>query len=148
MLTTLVLTLAVVFAAALPGTAGTVTDWYNSQTLGLTNSTVFWRQIAPKPVTNKFSSDRSSKNDAMHIVVVDDNGSVTGIQGNILEKHISLSKASDSVSAVNSPQRVYYKNYLGLASEYIFAGRNPSAAADTFTAQNHWQLDSLQDSLQ
>ena len=81
------------FPVALTGTAGTVTDWYNSQTLGLTNSTVFWRQIAPKPVTNKFSSDRSSKNDAMHIVVVDDNGSVTGIQGNILEKHISLSKA-------------------------------------------------------
>ena len=43
--------------------------------------------------------------DALHVVVVDDEGSVTGIQGNILEKHLSLSKAVDSVSSVNSPQK-------------------------------------------
>ena len=116
----------------LVGTAGTVTDWYNGQTLGLTNSTIFWRQIAAKPVTNSFSSDRSSKNDAMHVVVIDDNGSISGVQGSILEKHISISKASDAVSAVSSPQKTYYKNYLALASQYIFAGKNPSAAADTY----------------
>lgn len=116
----------------LVGTAGTVTDWYNGQTLGLTNSTIFWRQIAAKPVTNSFSSSRSSKNDAMHIVVIDDSGSITGIQGSILEKHISISKASDAVSAVSSPQKTYYKNYLALASQYIFAGKNPSGAADTY----------------
>ena len=113
-------------------TAGTVTDWYNSQTLGLTNSTIYWKQIASKPVTNQFSATRNSKNDAMHVVVVDDNGSITGVQGSILEKHISISKAADSVSAVNSPQKVYYKNYLANFSDYIYAGRNPSAAEDTY----------------
>jgi uncharacterized protein (UPF0333 family) len=114
------------------GVAGTVTDWYNNQTLGLTNSTIFWKQIAPKPITNQFSATRNSKNDAMHVVVVDDNGSITGVQGNILEKHISISKASDSVSAVNSPQKIFYKNYLANFSEYVYAGRNPSAAEDTY----------------
>jgi hypothetical protein len=68
----------------------------------------------------------------MHIVVIDDGGSITGIQGSILEKHISISKASDAVSAVSSPQKTYYKNYLALASQYIFAGKNPSGAADTY----------------
>ena len=114
------------------GIAGTVTDWYNDQTLGLTNSTIFWKQIAPKPITNQFSATRNSKNDAMHVVVVDDNGSITGVQGNILEKHISISKASDSVSAVNSPQKIFYKNYLANFSEYVYAGRNPSAAGDAY----------------
>jgi uncharacterized protein (UPF0333 family) len=114
------------------GIAGTVTDWYNNQTLGLTNSTIFWKQIAPKPITNQFSATRNGKNDAMHIVVVDDNGSITGVQGNILEKHISISKASDSVSAVNSPQKIFYKNYLANFSEYVYAGRNPSAAGDAY----------------
>ena len=114
------------------GIAGTVTDWYNNQTLGLTNSTIFWKQIAPKPITNQFSATRNSKNDAMHIVAVDDNGSITGVQGNILEKHISISKASDSVSAVNSPQKIFYKNYLANFSEYVYAGRNPSAAGDAY----------------
>ena len=115
-----------------PGTAGTVTDWYNAQTLGLTNSTVYWKQIATKPTTNKFSEDRSGYNDAMHVVIVDDTGTVTGIQGNILEKNISISKASDSVSAVNSPQKIYYKDYLSQSSDYIYAGGNPSSAADGY----------------
>ena len=38
-------------------------------------------------------------------------GKVTGIQGNILEKHLDLSKALDTVSQVNSPQKIYYKQY-------------------------------------
>ena len=114
------------------GTAGTVTDWYNNQTLGLTNSTIYWKQIAAKPTSNQYSLDRNGKNDAMHIVVVDDTGSITGIQGNIIERNISISKSSDAVSSVNSPQKIWYKNYLANFSEYVYAGRNPSAAADTY----------------
>ena len=37
---------------------------------------------------------------------------VTGVKGNILEKHTGLSKATDAVSAVNSPQKIYYKDYI------------------------------------
>ena len=55
----------------LPATA---VDWYDAQTLGLTNSTVYWKEIAPKPATNKYSLDRKGKNDALHVVVVDDLG--------------------------------------------------------------------------
>ena len=49
-----------------------VADWYDAQTLGLTNATQYWKEIAPKPATNKYSLDRKGKNDALHIVVVDD----------------------------------------------------------------------------
>lgn len=114
------------------GTAGTVTDWYNNQTLGLTNSTIYWKQVASKPTSNQYSLDRNGKNDAMHVVIVDDSGSITGVQGNIIEKNISISKSSDAVSSVNSPQKIWYKNYLANFSEYVYAGRNPSAAADTY----------------
>ena len=110
----------------------TAVDWYEQQTLGLENATTYWREIAPKPVTNVYSSNRSGKNDAMHVVVVDDTGSVTGIQGNILEKHLFLSKAADSVSNVNAPQKNYYKEYLAQFSENIYAGHNPSSGADAF----------------
>ena len=114
------------------GTATSVTDWYNSQTLGLTNSTIYWKQIADKPTTNAYSADRSGRNDAMHIVLVDDTGTVSGVQGNILEKHVGISKAADSVSSVNSPQKIWYKNYLANFSNYVYAGSNPSSAADTY----------------
>jgi hypothetical protein len=113
-------------------TAATVVDWYGEQTLGLTNSVILWKTIAPKPVSNNYSLQRNSRNDGLHVVVVDDTGSITGIQGNLLEKFISLSKATDSVSSVNSPQKIWYKNFLANFSNYIFAGVNPSASEDSF----------------
>ena len=106
-------------------------DWYNNQTLGLTNSTVYWKAIADKPVTNQYVSDRSGKADSLHIVVVDDNGSITGIKGNILERHTNLSKASDAVSSANAPQKIYYKDYLATESAYLFAAASPGSANDT-----------------
>jgi phage tail sheath protein FI len=113
-------------------TAATVVDWYDQQTLGLTNSVIYWKSIAPKPVSNNYSIQRNGKNDAIHVAVIDDTGSVTGIQGNVLEKYLSLSKAADSVSSVNSPQKIWYKNFLANFSSYIYAGYNPSSAVDSF----------------
>ena len=107
-------------------------DWYESQTLGLTNSIIYWRSIAPKPVTNRYSLERNGKNDAIHVVVVDDLGTITGNQGTILEKHIGLSKALDSVSAVNSPQKIWYEQFLADFSSQVYAGGNPSSAADSY----------------
>jgi len=118
-------------SASSGASAGQVLDWYDQQTLGLTNSVIYWKSIAPKPRTNAYSVARNGKNDAMHIAIVDDTGSITGIQGNLLEKHVSISKALDSVSQVNSPQKTWYKNYLADFSQYLYAGYNPSQAEDT-----------------
>jgi hypothetical protein len=41
----------------------------------------------------------------LHVVVVDDKGTITGNTGTLLETHLNLSKAVDAVSAVNSPQK-------------------------------------------
>ncbi len=112
-------------------TALTVQDWYDQQTLGLTNSTLFWRSIAPKPVTNQYAAARNAKNDALNIVIIDDTGSLTGIEGNILEKHVSISKATDSVSDVNSPQKTWYKNYLANFSNYVYSGTNYYTSTDS-----------------
>lgn len=113
-------------------TPTTVVDWYDQQTLGLTNSTVYWSTLAPKPGTSVYVSDRKGKNDQLHIAVVDDTGDVTGIKGNVLEKHVDLSKASDTVSNVNAPQRTYFKDYLRDLSANVYAGKDPLAAVDAF----------------
>ena len=109
-------------------------DWYDQQTLGLTNSTVYWKSISPRPLTTQWAEDRSSKNDGIHIVVVDDLGDVTGIQGNILEKSLNLSKAKDAVSSENAPQKIFYKDYIALYSKYVYAGDDPSDGSDGFVA--------------
>ena len=113
-------------------TAGSVVDWYDQQTLGLSNSTVYWKSIAPKPGTSSYASERQCENDEVHVVVYDDRGTITGIQGNLLEKHVGLSKASDATSAVNSPQKIFWKNYIADNSAYIYAGDNPSVGSDLY----------------
>ena len=113
-------------------TIDSVVDWYDQQQLGLTNTPIYWKSIAPKPVSNNYVLQRQGKNDALHVVIVDDTGTVTGIQGNLLEKHLNLSKATDTVSAVNSPQKVFWKEYLAVYSSYVYGGDNPSVGADTY----------------
>jgi hypothetical protein len=103
-----------------------ILDWYDQQVLSLTNTAIYWNSIAPKPGTSQYAANRNGKSDEIHVVIVDDTGTVTGIQGNLLEKHIGLSKATDAVSAVNSPQKIWWKNYLAIYSEYVYVGDNPS----------------------
>ena len=119
-------------SAATAITPASVTDWYESQTLGLTNATIFWRSIAPKPVSNQYTLERDGYGDGLHVVVVDDLGKITGNQGTILETHLGLSKSLDSVSSVNSPQKNWYEQYIADFSSQIYAGGNPSSAADAF----------------
>jgi hypothetical protein len=116
----------IVTTTNLPIGGSFVKDWYDEQRIDLVNADILWRSIAPKPVTNKYVLDRNGRNDAIHVVLIDDTGDVTGIQGNLLEKHLNLSKATDAISAVNSPQRIWYKDYLAQYSSYIYAGDNPS----------------------
>ena len=122
------------------GTAGTVTaraDWYDQQTIPLDNGIIYWSQIAPKPGTSNYANERSGRFDEMHVAVIDDYGTVTGIKANVLEKHVGLSKAADAISAVNSPQKIYYPQYLADFSEYIYVGDNVSdASGNEAVAQN------------
>jgi hypothetical protein len=115
-----------------PSNVDLVSDWYDNQILDLTNATIYWKSIAPKPTTNKYVLDRQGKNDAIHFVVVDDLGTISGNQATLLEKHLNLSKAKDAVSAVNSPQKIWYEQYLADFSSQIYAGGNPSSGTDTY----------------
>ncbi len=109
-----------------------VADWYNAQTLTLENATIYWKSLASKPVSNVYVTDRNGEGDGMHVAVVDDFGTITGVKGNIIEKHLSISKAEDTVSAVNSPQKIYFKQFLADFSDNIWAGYNPSNAVDSY----------------
>ncbi len=95
-------------------------DWYDQQTLGLSNATIYWKSIAPKPSTSQYALERNSKNDHIHIVVVDDSGKLTGTAVNIIEKYTFLSKALDA--KISPSQAIYYKNYISNNSQNIYAG--------------------------
>ena len=113
-------------------TATSAEDWYDQQKLQINNSTIFWKTLAPRPVDTNYSTSRGGGGDAIHVAVVDDTGSVTGIAGNLLESWSFLSKAIDSEADGDAPTKNYYKNYLAINSDWIFPGFNPSQSADTF----------------
>ena len=55
---------------------------------------------------------------------IDDEGTVTGNAGTILEKHLSLSKAKDGEYSLGSPS--YWRKYIYNNSENIFGGGAPA----------------------
>jgi len=134
----------------LVGVATSVTsrsDWFDQQTITLTNSTISWNNIADRPSTSSFAEARSSKNDEVHVVVIDDTGSITGNAGTVLEKHLSLSKAKDAEFSVGSPS--YWRKYLATNSQYIFGGSTPVGVqttgfttAYTLVTDDAWDQDS------
>ena len=92
-------------------------DWYDAQTI---TGTLNWNQVAPKPGTSPYVSERGGSNDEMHIAVVDVDGGVTGTPNTVLETFLYLSKASDGKSSEGS--LVYYPEVLLNQSNYIFWG--------------------------
>ncbi len=117
----------------------TVTDWYDSQTLGLTNSTVYWKQVADRPTTTEYAKERNSKNDEFHVLIVDDTGKVTGSSGNIVEKWTGLSKASDA--KVSPSTDIFYKNYVANFSNYAFVGAAQTGLGLKHTALGGYTID-------
>ena len=104
-------------------------DWFDQQTISLTGSTVYWNTLADRPGTSSYAAARDSRFDEVHVVVYDDNGSVTGNAGTLLEKHIALSKAKDAEYSLGSTS--YWRKYLANNSRHVFGGSEPSGTVAT-----------------
>jgi len=118
-------------------------DWFEQQSITLSNGSIEWDTIADRPSTSAYAAARSSRFDEVHIIIIDDQGTITGNAGTILEKHLSLSKAKDAEFSVGSPS--YWRKYLYNASSYIFGGSQPVGVVTTGFSDNgsaQFQLDS------
>ena len=111
------------------GSPSSNVDWFDSQAIQLTNSTINWNNIAERPGTSSYASARDSRFDEVHVVVIDDTGEVTGNAGTVLEKHLGLSKAKDGLYSLGSPS--YWRKYLYNNSTNIFAGGAPAGIVTT-----------------
>ena len=100
----------------------------------------FFGEFDQAPGTSNYASGKSGSNDEMHIVVVDENGDITGAVNTVLEKYSLVSKASDA-KADNGGSN-YYKDVINNGSAYVFwtdhesGGTNwgNTAAGTTFTS--------------
>ena len=115
-------------------------DWFDQQSIQLSNSTINWNNISDRPGTSNFAAARKSKFDEVHVVVIDDEGKVSGNAGTILEKHLSLSKAKDGEYSLGSPS--YWRKYTYNNSTNIFAGGAPAGIVTTSFASGTFTLSS------
>ena len=106
-------------------------DWFESQNIVLTTKDVSgnpikleWDQVADAPGTSAYAAARGGRFDEVHVVVIDDKGTITGNAGTILEKHLNLSKAKDAEYSVGST--AYWRKYLATNSQYIYGGSAPA----------------------
>tara|TARA_B100001769_G_scaffold140398_1_gene109915 strand:+ start:353 stop:2509 length:2157 start_codon:yes stop_codon:yes gene_type:complete len=128
-------------------TVSTTVDWFDQQTIPLSNSTIKWNNISDRPGTSAFAASRSSRFDEVHVVVYDDEGKVTGNAGTVLEKHLNLSKAKDAEFSAGTP--AYWRKYLYNNSTNIFGGSAPAgitttnfgAGNFTFASDNGWDQE-------
>ena len=70
------------------------------------------------PGTSQYAADNGGANDELHLVVVDEDGGITGVAGAILEKYEGLSQGSDAKNAQGGTN--YYVDVLYNQSEYIY----------------------------
>ena len=109
----------------------------------------FYDSVGGAPATSAFVSERSGVNDEIHVVVVDEDGTITGVPGSVLETYEKLSKAADAKSPQGDTN--YYSNVIYTKSQYVYwmdhntAGTNwgSNAAGTTFTAVAVPSLESL-----
>ncbi len=100
----------------------------------------FFGEFDAAPGTSNFASGKGGSGDEMHIVVVDEDGDVTGAVNTVVEKYALVSKASDA-KADNGGTN-YYKDVINNSSAYVYwtdhdsAGTNwgNTAAGTTFTS--------------
>ena len=100
----------------------------------------YYDLVDKAPATSTYASNRSGVNDEMHIVVVDEDGGITGTAGEVLEVYDSVSKGSDAKTPQGDTN--YYVDVLYNQSEYIYwmdhvaTGSNwgSAVAGITFTA--------------
>jgi hypothetical protein len=76
------------------------------------------------PTTTDWAANNNASNDEMHIIVIDEDGAISGIAGTVLEKFSGVSKASDAKDDVNSTN--YYKNVINDRSQWIWWVDHPA----------------------
>ena len=83
------------------------------------------------PGTSDYVKDRSSveTGDEMHIIVIDEDGGITGTPGTVLEKFEAVSKLTDAKKTDGSTN--YYRDVLYASSQYIYNMDHPSGGAGT-----------------
>jgi len=72
------------------------------------------------PGTSSFASGKSASNDEVHVAVIDEDGTITGAAGTVLERFPFVSLASDAKTSDGSTN--YVKDVVNSRSQWVWMG--------------------------
>ncbi len=109
----------------------------------------YYDSVDGAPGTSAYASARSGVNDEIHVVVVDEDGGISGTPGTVLETFSKMSKGSDAKTPQGDTN--YYPTVIKNRSQHIYwmdhntSGTNwgNNVTGTTFTAVNTPTLESL-----
>jgi phage tail sheath protein FI len=107
----------------------------------LTRRWEFFDNVPGAPETSTAVSRNGGSNDEVHIVVVDEDGRISGIANSILEIYPNLSKATGATNEVGT--NIFYKNYIHQNSKYVYWMSHPSgwgSAGSSYTSGRNFGL--------
>jgi len=109
----------------------------------------YYDSVDRAPGTSTFVSERSGSGDEIHVVVVDEDGGISGTPGRVLEAFSSLSKAADAKTPQGDinyyPEVIYNKSQHIYWMDHNTSGTNwgSNASGTTFTSVTTPTLESL-----
>ena len=109
----------------------------------------YYDLVSAAPGTSPYVSDRGGSGDELHVVVIDEDGGITGVAGSVLEVYDSLSKASDAKTPQGDTN--YYPDVIYNKSQYVYwmdhnsSGSNwgNAASGTTYTSVTSVSNESL-----
>src|SRR6056300_1231576 len=87
----------------------------------------YYDLVGAAPGTSPYASARGGSGDEIHVVVVDEDGGITGTAGEVLEVYDSVSVASDAKTPQGDSN--YYKDVIYNRSQYIYWTAHESTGA-------------------
>ena len=86
------------------------------------SATKLWKYhdlVSGAPGTSDFVSNKGGTSDELHLVVLDEDGDITGTKGQVLEVYESLSRGTDAKT--ESGESNFYKDVIERQSDWIYA---------------------------
>jgi hypothetical protein len=123
------------FAARFPGELGNslkVSLWANTNFIARSqwnSSTWAYAELFDSaPNTSTFAASVAGRGDELHLIVIDEDGRISGTANTVLERFPYISKASDAITSDGGSN--YYVNVINERSKYIYVINQPMDASN------------------
>lgn len=98
-------------------------------------------QFDSAPNTSVYAASVGGAGDEMHLIVIDEDGKISGVANTVLEKFSFVSKAADAITSDGGSN--YYVNVINERSKYIYVINHALDVSSNVTDSVNWGLSAV-----